>query len=88
MRILPTWALVILTVIIVGTWAVLAPSWWSLISAVVVLVAIFFGMVFADYLEIRGPETHPMPAAAKWFVILLLLHSTIGLAVAIYKYAV
>ena len=36
-------ALQIAAIVVVGTWVVLWPSWWSLISAMVLLVALMIG---------------------------------------------
>ena len=77
-----------LAIALAGAWAVLWTNWWSLISAMTVMVAYFFVLNFTDYYRFRGNRTGPMPKAAKWFVILLIAHSAVGLVVSIYQHAV
>jgi hypothetical protein len=81
-------ALQIGAILVVGAWVVLWTNWWSLISAVVLLVSLMIYWALTDYRKLRGLTTKPMPRAAKWFVILFLAHSVIGLFAAIYKHAV
>jgi len=76
---------IVVTIVIVAIWVYLAPSWWSLISAAVLLVSVAIYFPLKEYRTLRGNT--PLPnRRAKWFVIILFAHSIVGLTVALYRY--
>ena len=73
-------------IVAVGVWNVVSVSWWSLGSAILIILWMMY-VGERDHLKSRGIVSgKPLPQSAKWLFVLITVEAVAGIAHSYYTY--